>query len=73
MKYYQVKKECDNKPRYTIKKGVLVNDGNIYIGGELYTEKEVDRLKLNKNYMVEIECNPKDTYTFFGARLLNKQ
>ena len=71
MKYYQVKKECDNKARLTIKKGALVNDGNIYIGGELYTEKEVERLKLNKNYMDEKEYNPKDTYTFFGARMVN--
>ena len=71
MKYYQVKKEYDNKPLLTIKNGILVNDGNIYIGGELYTEKEVERLKLNKNYMNEKEYNSKNTYTFFGARMVN--
>lgn len=71
MRYYQVKKECDNKPRLTIKNGKLVNDGNIYIGGELYTENEAERLRLNKNYMELKNYNKNDTYTFFGARMVN--
>ena len=51
MKYLQVKKEHDNKPRYTLKNGKLVNDGNIYVANELYTEREVKTLQLNRNYI----------------------
>ena len=48
MKYYKVKTECDNKKR---------SDNNIYVANELYTEKEVEKYHINKNYCDRIQNN----------------
>ena len=59
MKYYQVKKEADQKRR---------KDGSIYISNELYTEKEAEKLNLNTDFMQLVNVNKNSTYFFFGAR-----
>lgn len=64
MKYYRVKKEFDGKRR---------SDGSIYIMNELYTEKEAQKMKLNYNYMEQINVSKKSVYFFFGARFTNSQ
>lgn len=75
MLYYQVKPEHDQKTRYKYgRRGGLVHDG-IYIGGELFTPKEVEREY--KTHLVGLApadlFNPvnvsKNTiYWFFGCR-----
>lgn len=59
MKYYKVKKEYDNTRK---------NNKDIYIANELYTQKEVDRERLNTSYMDTVEINKNRTYFLFGAR-----
>lgn len=59
MKYYKVKKEYDNTKK---------PNNDIYIANELYTQKEVDRERLNTSYMDTVEINKNRTYFFFGAR-----
>ena len=39
MTYYRVREQYDNFP-----KNPKVRDGNILVGGELYTEKEFEKL-----------------------------
>lgn len=68
MKYYRVKKEYDQHPKDKTKNGCYIKNGNFYIGGELYTEKEVEKKKLNKNFMEIVEAPKNKTYWFFGAR-----
>lgn len=59
MKYYQVKKEYDNFKR---------PDGSIYIGMELYTEREVKKLNLNRAYMDIVDYPRHLTFFTFGCR-----
>lgn len=59
MLYYRVKKEYDNKQR---------PDGSIYVHNELYTEKEVEKYKLNKHFLDLVEVSKRSVYWFFGAR-----
>lgn len=59
MKYYQVKKEYDNLKR---------PDGSIYIGMELYTEREVKKLNLNRDYMDIVDYPRHLTFFMFGCR-----
>ncbi|MGF6375062.1 hypothetical protein M2140_000096 [Clostridiales Family XIII bacterium PM5-7] len=65
MKYYKVKPEYDNKQVFY---GEDVEDIWIYIANELYTEEEVQKSNLNKEYMEPVEIPEEDTYWFFGAR-----
>lgn len=75
MKYYRVKKECDN--HRLLKKdrnGYLHFDGFL-IGDELYTEKEykkllssVECLSENNNIFEMVYINKNNTYFCFGAR-----
>lgn len=83
MKFYQVKREADNKK--------LDKNWNIFVGGELFTEKEMEkygRRWANRNnmkrgtkieytqdlkskfmrYFIEREIPKNKTYWFFGAR-----
>ena len=59
MLYYKVKQEADQKRR---------KDCSIYIADELYTQKEVEKLQLNTNFMNLVNVNKNKTYFFFGAR-----
>ena len=63
MVYYKVKMKHDNKHKNAKK-----HDDNIYIGNELYTEKEVIKQKLNLGYLTKIEVSKKMIYWLFGAR-----
>ena len=63
MIYYRVRKEYDNFP-----KNPKVRDGNILIGGELYTEKEFNKLPFVYAAAFERVDIPKNhTYWCFGA------
>ena len=66
MIYYRVKKEYDQ-----INKNEKKRDGNIYIGGELYTPGEIRRERLNSSYMEKIEIKKTATFWMFGARFVN--
>ena len=77
MTYYRVKPEFDNKPRYKrkYKHLKLYNDG-IWVGNELYTPGEMDRMKKNnviisEKYFTRVEIKKTETYWFFGARFSN--
>lgn len=59
MKYYKVKPEYDNR---------VLKKRFIYVGGELFTEKECKRYEVNTNYCEVVDEKPKNTYFFFGAR-----
>ena len=63
MVYYMVKMKHDNKHKNPSKR-----DGNIYIGNELYTEREVIKQKLNLGYLTKIKVSKKMIYWLFGAR-----
>lgn len=64
MKYYRIRKEYDNFP-----KNPHIRDGNIYIGGELYTESEFNKLPYVYAGCYEIIDLPKSkTFTSFGTR-----
>ena len=63
MKYFRVKPEADQKyinPR--------VHDANIYVKDSLYTESEVKRYNLNRNYLEEVTIKKTQTFWMFGAR-----
>lgn len=66
MIYYQVKKENDNK-RHNCR------TTDFYIGGELYTEREMEKLSLNKEYCDKIEISKRDTFFCFGARFAKER
>jgi len=63
MVYYKVEMKHDNKHKNPSKR-----DGNIYVGNELYTEREVIKQKLNLGYLTKIEVSKKMIYWLFGAR-----
>lgn len=64
MTYYRVRKEYDNLPR-----NPRMRDGNILIGGELYTEKELNKLPyIYAGAFERVEVPKSQTYWFFGAR-----
>ena len=64
MIYYRVREQYDNFP-----KNPKVRDGNILVGGELYTEKEFNKLPyIYAEAFEKVEIDKKDTYMFFGAR-----
>ena len=67
MTYYRVREQYDNFP-----KNPKVRDGNILVGGELYTEKEFEKLPFVYAVAFErVEIDKKNTYMFFGARFAN--
>jgi hypothetical protein len=73
MLYYKVKPEYDNLQRYNGKK---VQFDGIWIGNELYTHKELDKLAasgiyINSKYFDPINIPKNQVYFFFGARFQN--
>ena len=67
MVYYRVREQYDNFP-----KNPNVTAGNILVGGELYTEKEFNKLPyIYAGAFEKVEIPKKDTYFFFGARFAN--
>lgn len=74
MKYYRVKKEFDNYPMFKNTATIQAYDG-IYIGNELFTEKELEKHMKNHKLPARVttmfdvvEISKKRTYWFFGAR-----
>ena len=66
MIYYRVREQYDQFP-----KNPKVRDGNILVGGELYTEKELNKLPyIYADAFEKVEIPKKDTYFFFGARFV---
>ena len=64
MIYYRVRQSYDQMP-----KNPRIHDGDILVGGELYTEKELDKLPFIYAAAFErIEIPKSQTYWFFGAR-----
>ena len=64
MTYYRVREQYDNFP-----KNPKVRDGNILVGGELYTEKEFNKLPyIYVGASEKVQIDKKNTYMFFGAR-----
>lgn len=64
MTYYRVREQYDNLP-----KNPKVRDGNVLVGGELYTEKELNKLPyIYAGAFEKVEIDKKNTYFFFGAR-----
>lgn len=63
MKYYRVKPIFDNYKK---------NTTDIFVGNELYTENEVNKLDCVYKDMFDIvEINKNNTHFFFGARFEN--
>lgn len=58
MLYYRVKNIYDNE----------YCNGRCLIGGELYTEKEVERYKIAEKYIEAVNIKKNDTYYSFGSR-----
>lgn len=76
MKYYKVKPMFDNVAKIkATAAGKVYHTGDIYIGNELYTEKEVDKMKnsfllpasIDKMFDV-VTINKNHTFFCFGAR-----
>lgn len=64
MIYYRVRKEYDNFPR-----NPRIHDVSILIGGELYTEKEFNKLPyVYAGAFERVEVPKSQTYWFFGTR-----
>jgi hypothetical protein len=59
VKYYRVPEQYDNLRRI---------DGSILVRNELYTAKELEKYRIPKSYLEEVEISRKKIYFFFGAR-----
>ena len=76
MKYYKVKPMFDNVAKIkATAAGKVYHTGDIYIQNELYTEKEVEKMKNNFLLPASIEkmfdvvtINKNNTFFCFGAR-----
>lgn len=67
MKYYRVKPEYDNSPKYVRCNGKVVKNG-ILVGNELLTPGERNKIVNNDQFFEEISIPRYETYWFFGAR-----
>lgn len=64
MTYYKVKQEFDNYP-----KDPKIHNGDILVGGELYTEKEYSKLPYKyKGAFEKVDIPRNKVHWFFGAR-----
>lgn len=64
MTYYRVKQSYDQAP-----KNPRYRDGNVFIAGELYTARELDKLPfIYAGAFEKVEIPRTKTYWFFGAR-----
>jgi hypothetical protein len=59
MKYYKVSEKMDQK---------RFGNGYFYIAGELFTEKQANRIGANISLLDAVEISQRKTYWFFGAR-----
>ena len=70
MKYYRVKNEYDNtrKFRYVNREKTHIKNDDILIAGELYTQKEREKLYNDDKCFEVVEIPKNKIYFFFGAR-----
>ena len=68
MLYYRVPARLDQHYR-----NPSVHDGNILIGGELYTAKEMEKYHLCKEEFELINVSSRKIYWSFGARFLEEE
>ena len=75
MTYFKVKHEFDNKPKHNKNFGKTRHHykDDIFIGGELYTQGEINILEKKKIHFYydmfeQVEIPKTKTYWFFGAR-----
>lgn len=75
MKYYRVKAEDDQRPRYRQIKGHAghVEKIGIYIANELVTAKEAKRRNYDTARMQPIETSKSNVYFCFGARFVDDE
>lgn len=72
MLYYEVKKEFDNAPVLQFKNNKCYKIG-IWIDSELYTQKELDKMKsdgviIPYSYFNIVNISKRKIYWLFGAR-----
>lgn len=68
MKYLMVKKEYDGFPRYILKNGRIIKNYE-FVGGELFTEKQIEKFyKVDYKMFDEVEVSKRKIYYFFGCR-----
>lgn len=72
MLYYRTKRSANNKPMYR-GKGRKANEEawSIYIADELFTEKEVVRMNLNRDYLELVEIQKNQTHRQGCFRVAN--
>lgn len=63
MLYYRVLPQYDNFKRA---------DGSILVGGELYTEKELNRYRIDTKKVIPVNVPKNKVFWCFGARFLSK-
>lgn len=69
MIYYRVRKEFNNFPQ-----NPRIHDGNILVGGELFTEREFNKLPyVYARAFERIDISRNSTYWFFGARFQKEE
>lgn len=62
MTYYKTPELLDQK---------RFGNGYFYIAGELFTEKQANRIGANISILDKVEISQRKTYWFFGARFEN--
>lgn len=72
MIFYRVKQEYDNTPQTKSKRWLRIHC-DIWIGNELYTGCELDRMEkrgimIPEQIFEKVEIKKTETYFFFGAR-----
>ena len=69
MIYYRVREEFDNFPQ-----NPRIHDGNILVGGELFTEREFNKLPyVYAGAFERIDISRNSIYWFFGARFQKEE
>lgn len=70
MKYYRVKPQYDNKPRYKYKRADLIprKPAGILFSGQLFTVKEFEKLANDPSQFDVVEINKNKTHKILGAR-----
>lgn len=68
MKYYRVKPQYDNHPRFKEQTNHKLRQDGILIANELYTPRERAQIMNGNWFFDEIEVPKTKTYWFFGAR-----
>ena len=68
MKYYKVLPEYDNEKRFKFARGGGLEIDGIYIGNELYTQRELLKYLEYTKYVVPVTIPKSKIYFLFGAR-----